>query len=170
LNPINLKTLAAGRFRITLDEVALIEPGGKKDPWYLVIPCRHGQIYPYSDTPLAIHSKGSGIRRKLQAIDGLTVRNWSDDGEAIFLFGSALFDRVAEIVKPKRKRRLSDSHKAKLIEAGSKALKAYQKSIVNAPKHGKKGRSPAQAISWSQIKDFRAFKLWPDREERRQRN
>jgi hypothetical protein len=146
MNPIDLKTLAAGRFRLFYDEAALIEQGGKKDPWYQVIPCRYGQIYPYSDTLLAIHSKGSGIRRKLQAIDGLKLHNWSDDGEAIFLFAPGLFDQVAEIVKPKRKRRLSASHKANLIESGTKALKAYQKSIVNAPKQAKNGREPVQPI------------------------
>jgi hypothetical protein len=146
LNPIDLKTLAAGRFRLFYDEAALIEQGGKKDPWYRVIPCRYGQIYPYSDTLLAIHSKGTGVRQKLQAIEGLTVRNWADDGEAIFLFAPALFDRVTEIAKPKRKRKLSDSHKAKLIEAGSKALKAYQNTSLNAPKKAKNGREAAQAI------------------------
>lgn len=146
MNPIDLKTLAAGRFRIALDEAALIEPGGKKDPWYQVIPCRYGQIYPDSDTLLSVHSKGSGIRRKLQAIEGLTVHNWSDDGEAIFLFAPGLFDQVVEIVKPKRKRKLSDSHKAKLIEAGSKALKAYLNSSLITPKQAKNGREAVQAI------------------------
>jgi hypothetical protein len=116
LNPIDLKTLASGRFRLSLDEAALIEPGGKKDPRYQVIPCRYGQIYPYSDTLLAIHSKGSGIRRKLQATEGLTVRNWSDDGEAIFLFAPGLFSQVAEIVKPKRKRQLDPAQRRAAIE------------------------------------------------------
>jgi hypothetical protein len=133
-------------YRLALDEAAAFEQGGKKDPWYQVIPCRYGQIYPYSDTLLAVHSKGSGIRRKLQAIEGLTVHNWSDDGEAIFLFEHALFNRVAEIVKPKRKRQLSDSHKAKLIESGTKALKAYKNSIVNAPKQAKNMPISAQAV------------------------
>jgi hypothetical protein len=146
LNPIDLKTLAAGRYRITQDEAASIEPGGKKDPWYQVIPCRYGQIYPFSDTRLAIHSKGFGIRLKLQAVNGLTIHNWSDDKEAIFLFGSALFNRVAGIVKPKRKRRLSDSHKAKLFESGTNALKAYKNSIVNAPNRANNRPISAQVV------------------------
>jgi hypothetical protein len=116
LNPIDLKTLAAGRFRITSDEAALIEPGGKKDPWYQVIPCRYGQIYPYSNTLLAVHSKGSGIRRKLQALKGLMVQNWSDDGEALFLFKAELCEQVAEIVKPKRKRQLDPAQRQAAIE------------------------------------------------------
>jgi len=111
MNPIDLKTLANGRFRLAFDEAALIEPSGKKDPWYQVIPSRYGHIYPYSDTLLAIHSKGSGIRRKLQAIEGLAAHNWSDDGEAIFLFAPGLFNRVAEIAKPRRKRQLSDDQR-----------------------------------------------------------
>lgn len=146
LNPIDLKTLAAGRFKLASDEAALTEPGGKKDPWYQVIPCRHGQIYPYSDSLLAIHSKGSGIRRRLQAIDGLTIRNWSDDGEAIFLFPPALMDRVAEIVKPRRRKRLSEGHKARLIEAVTRALKVYQNSTVEARKQPQDRRSPAQPM------------------------
>lgn len=121
MNPIDLRTLAAGRFRLGLDEAALIEPGGKKDPWYQVIPCRYGQIYPYSNTLLAVHSEGQGVRKKLAEISGLILQNWSDDGEAIFLFAPGLFDRVAEIVKPRRKRhgrQLSDGELQKFIKSG----------------------------------------------------
>jgi hypothetical protein len=150
MNPIDLKAIAAGRFKIGFDEAALIEPGGKKDPWYLMIPCKYGQIYPYSDKLLAIHSKGSGIRQKLSAIPGLTNHNWSDDGEAIFLFPLTLFDKVAEIVKPKRKRRLSESHKAKLVGAGVKALRLHQNSILNTPKTAKDKRISIQSIVGAQ--------------------
>jgi hypothetical protein len=145
LKQIDLKTLAAGRFRLTFDEAASIEPGGKKDPWYQVIPCRYGQIYPFSDSLLAIHSKGSGIRRRLQAIEGLTVLNWSDDGEAIFLFPQERFDRVAEIVKPRRKRHLSEANKKKLVEAGSRALKLCRKANTKCPKTAQ-GRAIAREV------------------------
>lgn len=121
MDPIDLKTLSAGRFRLALDEAAFAEPGGKKDPWYQVIPCRNGQIYPFSDKLLAIHVKGYAARRKLADIAGLIQHNWSDDGEAIFLFPIPLFGRVAEIIKPKRRRRLGEDQR----RAASDRLRAY---------------------------------------------
>jgi|WetSurMetagenome_2_1015567.scaffolds.fasta_scaffold1030569_1 hypothetical protein len=116
VNPIDIKIMAACHFKLSQDEAASIEPGGRKDPWYQVIPCKYGQIYPYSETLLAVHSKGPGIRRKLQDIKGLTIHNWSDDGEAIFLFAPVLFDQVAEIVKPKRKRQLDPAQRQVAVE------------------------------------------------------
>ena len=146
MNPINLKTLAAGQFRLGLDEAALIEPGGKKDPWYQVIPCKYGQIYPFSNTLLAIHSKGSGIRQKLQDIEGITVHNWSDDGEAIFLFGPELFEKVTGVVKPKRKRQLSQAQRQQTADR----LRAYHfrpnSTHVNAEKRPENGPISTQAI------------------------
>ena len=128
MNPIDLKSLSDGRFKLALDEVALLEPGGKKDPWYQVMPCRHGQIYPYSDKLLAIHVKGYAARRKLADMAGLVQYNWSEDGEAVFLFAPALFEKVAEIVKPKRRRRLSEAQRMKLIQTGTESLQAYRKA------------------------------------------
>jgi hypothetical protein len=131
---------------MVLDEAALFEPTGKKDPWYQLMQCRNGQIYPYSDKLLAVHSKGSGIRQKLRAIEGLTGHNWSDDGEAIFLFTPALFEQVAGIVKPKRKRRLNDGQR----KAVADRLRAYhfkpKSTHVDAEEQGKNRPISAQAI------------------------
>jgi hypothetical protein len=147
LNPIDLNTLAAGRFRLALDEAASIEPGGKKDPWYQIIPCRYGQIYPYSDILLAIHVRGNGAKRRLAEIPGITINNRSDDGEAIFLFAPELFNHVAEIVQPKRKRRLSEAHRQKLAEVGTRALKLCQKSNSKCSKRGQEQAIAKELIS-----------------------
>jgi hypothetical protein len=85
---------------------------------------------------LAIHARGTGIRRQLQAIRGLILHNWSDDGEAIFLFPPSLFDAVADIVKPRRKRQLGEAQRRKATER----LRAYRfrpkSAHVNAKKAG----------------------------------
>jgi len=131
VNPIDLKSIAAGRFRIALDEAALAEPGGKKDPWYQVIPCRNGQIYPYSDKLLAVHVNGYAARRRLADIAGLSQHNWSDDGEAIFIFPLDLFEKVAEIVKPRRKRKLSESHRKALLESSRDNRFKHKSAVLN---------------------------------------
>ncbi len=121
MHPIDLKNVSAGRFKLSLDPAADREPSGKKDPWYQAIPCKHGQVYPYSDALLAVHVKGYAARRKLADIDGPIQYNWSDDGEAVFLFPPALFEQVAEIIRPKRKRRLGEAQR----RAAADRLRAY---------------------------------------------
>jgi hypothetical protein len=121
MNPIDLNNIAAGRFRFGHDPSAEYEPGGKKDPWYLTIRCRYGEIFPFSSEMLAAHTTGYAARRKIAGIDGARMHNWSDDGEAIFLFPPALFEAVAAIVKPYRRRHLDPKRRA----AATDRLRAY---------------------------------------------
>lgn len=147
MNPIDLKTIAAGRYKIALDEAASIEPGGKKDSWYQVIPCRYGQIYPYSDNLLAVYVQGLAARNRLSGLAELTLCNWSDDGEAVFLFPLILLDLVAEVVKPRRKRRLSEGHKSALLDAGRAHLFRPRSTVPDAKKTGTNRPIAARAIS-----------------------
>jgi hypothetical protein len=112
------------------------------------MPCKHGQIYPYSDKLLAVHVKGHAARRKLAGVSGIVLYNWSDDGEAIFLFAPALFDKVGEIVRPRWRRRLSVAHRQKLVEAGIDALKSCRKTNSKRAK-----TSPGQAIGQELISE-----------------
>ncbi len=129
MKPIDLKLLYGTRFKVILDESVKLEPGARSDLWNYLIPCKNGSIYPFSNTLLEYHCTARGIRTRLnKEHPEIVVRNWSDDGEAIFLFQVDQFDLIAEYARPRRKRRLSAKHREKLVKAGSEALKSYRKS------------------------------------------
>ena len=107
------------QFRITLDDAAHCEPSGKNDPWYFQIPCKYGNIYPYSDRLLGFHCEGERVRARLHRDHPeIEAHQWSDDGEAIFLFKPDQFELIAQYAQPSRKKRLSNDHLRKLIAAG----------------------------------------------------
>lgn len=134
MQPINLKELFGNKYRIEHDPAAAYEQGGKRDPWLFIIPCKYGHIYPHSDKLLAVWIDGSNIRKRfMDAFPDLECVNWSDTGEAIFLFPPGIFEGIAKILKPKKRpgvRKLSPEHREKLTTAGTDALKKHKKSIV----------------------------------------
>jgi len=120
--PINLKEKYGDRFKIGLDEAAFCEDESKKDPWYFKILCKYGDIYPVSDKKLGFHCTGERIRGRLhKEHPEIEVQNWSDDGEAIFIFEPEQFDIIAEYAKPRLKpgrKKLSQNERKKLENAG----------------------------------------------------
>jgi len=67
---------------------------------------------------LGFHCTSRIIRKRLhEKYPEIQVRNWSDDGEAIFLFPVELFDIVAEYARPRKKRQISANHLKKLTES-----------------------------------------------------
>lgn len=140
MESINLKELYGDKYKIGHDPAAELEPNGRKDPWLFIIPCRYGHIYPYSDKLLAVWAEGRIIRQRIRRrFPKLENPNWGDDGEAIFLFPVVMFDGIAEIVKPKRKRQLSREHREKLVSAGTKALRRHKNSILKGSLEAKGG-------------------------------
>ena len=120
--PINLKEHYGDRFKIGLDEAAFCEDESKKNPWYFKIMCKYGDIYPVSDKKLGFHCTGERIRGRLHKDHPkIEVHNWSDDGEAIFIFDQELFYIIAEYAKPRLKpgrKKLSKNERKKLENAG----------------------------------------------------
>lgn len=129
MQPINLKEKFNVRYRVLIDDSIKGEPGARSDPWNYMIPCRSGNIYSFSEMLLAFYCTARGIRTRLvKEHPEIKVRNWSDNGEAIFLFKPDQFDLIAEYARPRRKRRLSPEHRKKLVLAGAQALDSYRKS------------------------------------------
>jgi hypothetical protein len=116
MNPINLKELAGNTYKLSHDPAAKQEPGGRKDPWLCIIPCRKGHIYPHSDKLLALWWE-STTRLDLRC-PALELYQDGDD-EKTYLFRPEDFDRVAKMVgakKRKQGRNLSESERQKAIE------------------------------------------------------
>lgn len=80
----------------------------RSDPWMQRIPCRFGHIYPHGGNVLAVFIDGhpnvaAGVRR----LACCRVKTVGDFGELTALFDVADFDQVAQIVQPRRRRRLN---------------------------------------------------------------
>ena len=137
LRPIDLRQLYGEYFRIQLDEAAECEPGGRNNPWYYQIPCKFGHIYPVSDKLLGFWCESGTIRGRLhREHPEIDVTNWSDDGEAIFLFTPNQMDIIAKYARPKKKRKLSEEHRQKLAKAGRDALQKHRNLTLMASKTG----------------------------------
>jgi hypothetical protein len=114
--PIDLQKMFGGRFRIIYDPSYDVfhVPKAKRDPWMMCIPCQFGMIYPYSDVLLAAevdyHPKTA---KQLQALTGVALTQ-DGDYERTFTFSLAVFEQVAAILKPRKRRILTEEQKARL--------------------------------------------------------
>lgn len=118
----NLPALFGFRYRITWDPAYCTHrvPRSKLDPWYAQIPCRYGTIYPVGTDRLAVEvDYHPGLAVKLARVPGVVcTQNGSE--EKTFQFPLSAFDAVAELVLPRRRRKLTEERKAKLREMSSK--------------------------------------------------
>ncbi len=128
---IDLKDRFGRRYRVVCEESYAAERGehGRAhDPWLLTIPCQHGHVYPHGDGLLGASTDRRGkITNRLAALSCVREQQDGDDGlNAVFDVDN--FDEVATIMKPKRRRKLSPEHRAKLTEAGTRALARHRNS------------------------------------------
>lgn len=102
-------------YRITMsaDHVA----GTSRDPWAFEIPCRRfrARIYPHGGERLQAWITSGTVRRALNELAAAGAAPWQvGTGEATVVFDVVDFARVAEVLRPKRKRVLSEAHLALL--------------------------------------------------------
>ena len=112
---VNLAARFGQDFKVTHDPAARTRRQ-KRDPWLMQLPCRGKgvTIYPHGGGRLAVEVDGRpGLVKKLAAIPGVVLLQ-DGDGEKTFRFDVANFCRVAEVVRPHRRRRLSPEGRAEL--------------------------------------------------------
>lgn len=117
----NLSDLFGDRFKIDFDPV--IDSHGRQrdkiDPWLQVMRCERGEIYPFGDDKLAVEVQGRPITaRRLAELDCCKVYQ-NGDHEVSFIFPVKRFEEVAAIVRPRKRRRLSEEQKHILAEASA---------------------------------------------------
>lgn len=111
---IHLLERFGDRYKVGLEEPATCF----SDPWYHTIPCKYGHIYPHGDDELGFASNTNGpIAARVSDLPFARVAQAGGDGVNM-VFDVQYFDQVAEIVKPKRRRRLAGHDRQRLIEAG----------------------------------------------------
>jgi len=114
----NLRARFGDRYRITFDPAYDTKGRHRRtvDPWMMQLPCRFGVIYPHGGNLLAVevdcHPK---VAKALGAISGV-VLYLDGDGEKTFLFPVDLFDQVAEVVKPYRRRQWTEEARRDVAE------------------------------------------------------
>ena len=118
---INLQQQFGDRFRVTYEESYYAERGDRaraEEPWLMIIPCKHGEIYPFGDDDLVASTKiAGGIARVLKSLTFTTVHQDGTDGVDV-RFPVGRFDEIAAIMKPKRRRQVSDAERLRLAEIG----------------------------------------------------
>jgi hypothetical protein len=121
---INLLERWGRSYRIAFD--ASYDPKGvrrdKLDPWYMTIPCRYGTVYPVGGDRLAVEvDYRPHIAKRLAALPGV-VLSQNGDMEKTFSFPVAMFEAVAAIVRPRRRRQVSEAQR----QIGRAALAQYR--------------------------------------------
>lgn len=116
---VNLQRRFGGRHRVAYEEsyYAQYGPGARTDdPWLRIIPCRHGHIYPHGgDTLAASTDRRGAVATRLVALPGVTLHQDGSDGVTV-LFHVDRFGEVAEIMQPRRRRRLSEAQRRACTE------------------------------------------------------
>ncbi len=120
---IHLRDLFGDTYRITWNHA---REGREESPWLMQIPCALGTIYPHGADRLAVeidyHPKAA---RAIAALPGVKLHQ-DGDQEKTFLFPVAMFDQVAAVVQPRRRRRL-DPDIARRIGAASQFQTAHSR-------------------------------------------
>lgn len=93
------------------------DPAGesKNDPCMMEIECAKGVIYPHSNTHLALECKTYTAKQILNLVPN-TIVHQQGDSEWTILFSLEDFGKVTEVVKPRKRRMLSEQRKAQAIE------------------------------------------------------
>lgn len=116
---INLKEHFGKRFRIRYEESYYVNRTRDTlvDPWLMVLLCRYGHVFPHGGNLLAAsvdgHPKLASVLRQLPCC---RVHQDGDDGELTMVFDVSDFAKVAAVMRPKRRRQLSEAQRAAAAE------------------------------------------------------
>ena len=117
---INLQERFGKRYRVGYEESYQAQYGKRSrrcDPWLMVIHCRYGHIYPFGGDLLAASVDGHAqIANRLRRLSCCRDYQDGDGGELTALFNVADLPEVAKILRPRRRRQLSDQQKKELTE------------------------------------------------------
>ena len=117
----NLRELFGRRYKVTYEEsyAAAYGPNATRDdPWYQIIPGARGHVYPHSAAMLAATTNTSGpTARRLMALPFVQVYTDGSDGVTV-LFPPERLDEVADLLRLRRRRRVSDQERQRLAALG----------------------------------------------------
>jgi len=131
---IDLKQRFGDRFKVAYEESYYAEYGPDArtvDPWLMIILCQHGEICPWGDDNLAACTNHAGpIANRLKALPYTQVAQDGDDGANV-VFDVKHFDKVAQIMKPRRRRQVTEAERQRLAEMSRLYSPLRKESISN---------------------------------------
>lgn len=132
---LNLRKLFGDRFKIGIDESYQAErPEFRAEelPWLMILPCVNGHICPWGGNDLAACTKAGPVAKALRQLPFIRIAQDASDGINA-VFDVAHFDEVAALMKPRRRRRLSDEARRQAAER----LKPWQFHAVGSPENAR---------------------------------
>jgi hypothetical protein len=112
---IDLRQRFGNRFQVR-NELEACRAHVADDPWDLVIQGRTGFVAPWGgDTLVACTRHVLTTRRIIEAVPGSVVVQDGQDGQNV-TFDTVHFDTVAAILGLRKRRRLSEAHRKRLVE------------------------------------------------------
>ena len=119
--PVNLRGRFGRRYKVTHEEAYRHEYGPRArvdDPWLQIIPGQRGHVFPWDDRRLAASTNTSGATAtKLKALPLVEV--WQDGADgATVLFPADKLDEVADLLKLRRRRYISEQERERLAGLG----------------------------------------------------
>jgi len=120
--PIDLRTVAGKRYQVEYEES---HRGKRDDPWLLIIPCQRGHVYVFSSELLGVATDGRKIAQRIAKLPGAEIWQEADDGMNV-LFPLKAFPQVAKLVKPKRKRKLTEKQRNRRASQGTANLRKHR--------------------------------------------
>lgn len=115
---IDLRERCGQLYRIENEQTGVGEPCGRRpnDPWLATLRCLHGHIYAQGGELLGASTDHRGpVANRLQYLPCCRLHQDGEDGVNV-IFHVDDFDQVAEIMKPRRRRRLSPEQRAQRTE------------------------------------------------------
>ena len=120
---INLRDLCGDRFRVEYEASYQADRGDgarAEDPWLMIVLCENGHLFVCGGDRLGASTDQRGpVATKLVRLDCTTLAQDGDDGVNV-VFDVKHFYEVAEIMKPRKRRRLSPEHLLALQAGGAK--------------------------------------------------
>jgi hypothetical protein len=114
MNCINLLEMFGHKYQVD-------RSGKKSDPWLQIIPAKYGEFYPHSLDLIGFASNSRKIGLRVAKIPGVVILQEAEDGLNVGV-DAALFPAVAKIVKPRRRRKVTDKERDRLAKMRETAL------------------------------------------------
>ena len=97
-------------------ETAYFNPSKVKDkPWYYEIQGKYGTVYLYGVNKLAVRITGNRIKSRIKTEYGNILSLYLEaENESIFLFNPENFEIVAQLIKARRKKQISEKERLRL--------------------------------------------------------
>jgi len=130
---INLQQEFGTRYRVTFDAAYSPKhvPRDKLDVWSMQMPCQRGVVYPHGGGLLAVEVEGRRVTaNRLRQLNCTTTYQEGDNFLTV-TFDAADFDEVAAVVKPRRRRQVSEAERQRLASIGFK--QTAQPAPVSGP-------------------------------------